>query len=187
MRLLVYGATGYTGKLLVAHAAARGLAPIAAGRSTERVKEVAAANGCEARVASLTDARALRAALEGVGVVLHAAGPFSATAEPMLEACLEARVHYLDVTGEVASVTPTLWAFSSPSVGLTALITDWERRIRSPGLISSGRMFSSEHWASNTEMPRWPSSCCNSFRISLESSNLCSAMILLPRKSTLSY
>ncbi len=100
-RLLIYGATGYTGKLLVAHAAARGLAPIAAGRHAARVKEVAAAHGCEARVAALDDERALRAALEGVAVVLHAAGPFSATARPMLEACLAARAHYLDVTGEV--------------------------------------------------------------------------------------
>jgi short subunit dehydrogenase-like uncharacterized protein len=99
--LMVYGATGYTGKLLVAHAAARGLAPIAAGRNAERVKQIGAAHGCEVRVAPLDDARALRAALDGVAVVLHAAGPFSATARPMLEACLDARAHYLDVTGEV--------------------------------------------------------------------------------------
>ena len=44
-RLLIYGATGYTGKLFAAHAAERGLAPIAAGRSAARVKAIAAQHG----------------------------------------------------------------------------------------------------------------------------------------------
>jgi short subunit dehydrogenase-like uncharacterized protein len=39
--------------------------------------------------------------LEGMDVVLHCAGPFSRTAEPMLEACLAHKVHYLDITGEI--------------------------------------------------------------------------------------
>jgi short subunit dehydrogenase-like uncharacterized protein len=100
-RLLIYGATGYTGKLFAAHAAARGLAPIVAGRSAHKVKEIAAQHGLEARVASLDDAGAVRSMLDGVACVLHAAGPFSATARPMLDACLAARAHYLDVTGEI--------------------------------------------------------------------------------------
>jgi short subunit dehydrogenase-like uncharacterized protein len=40
--------------------------------------------------------------LDEVGLVLHCAGPFSATGKPMIEACLEAGVHYLDITGEIA-------------------------------------------------------------------------------------
>jgi short subunit dehydrogenase-like uncharacterized protein len=40
-------------------------------------------------------------ALDDVACVLHAAGPFSATAAPMVEACLGTRTHYLDVTGEI--------------------------------------------------------------------------------------
>jgi short subunit dehydrogenase-like uncharacterized protein len=99
--LLIYGATGYSGRLLATHAAERGLAPIVAGRSAEKVKELAARLGVEARVASLDDAPALRAMLDGVGCVLHAAGPFSATARQMLDACLAARAHYLDITGEI--------------------------------------------------------------------------------------
>ena len=100
-RLLIYGATGYTGKLFAAHAAALGLAPILAGRNANTVKAIAAQHGLEARVAAIDDASALRGILEGVSCVLHAAGPFSATARPMLEACLAARAHYLDVTGEI--------------------------------------------------------------------------------------
>ena len=55
-RLLVYGATGYTGGLLAALARERGLAPIVAGRSRAKVEAVAARLGVEARVASVDDA-----------------------------------------------------------------------------------------------------------------------------------
>src|SRR4029450_5888511 len=49
------------------------------------------------------DPAALDAALQGVTAVLHCAGPFSATARPMVEACLRRRVHYLDITGEIGA------------------------------------------------------------------------------------
>src|SRR5262249_20630025 len=39
--------------------------------------------------------------LVGIGCVLHAAGPFAITARPMIEACLAAPAHYLDITGEL--------------------------------------------------------------------------------------
>jgi short subunit dehydrogenase-like uncharacterized protein len=100
-RLLIYGSTGYSGKLLAIHAAASGLAPIVAGRSAEKVKALGAQLGAEARVASIDHPLALRDMLDGVGCVIHAAGPFSATAQQMLEACLAKRAHYLDITGEV--------------------------------------------------------------------------------------
>lgn len=40
--------------------------------------------------------------LEGHALVLNCAGPFSATAEPMMQACIAAKAHYLDITGEIA-------------------------------------------------------------------------------------
>ncbi len=102
MSLLLYGATGYTGRLILAEALARGLRPILSGRTADAVRMLAAAHGLEARPVSLTDAGALRRALEGVRAVLHCAGPFVHTAAPMLEACLDAGAHYLDITGEIA-------------------------------------------------------------------------------------
>jgi short subunit dehydrogenase-like uncharacterized protein len=39
--------------------------------------------------------------IAGVGAVLHCAGPFVATCEPMLDACIKAGAHYLDITGEL--------------------------------------------------------------------------------------
>ena len=100
-RLLIYGATGYSGRLLAQHAAERGLAPIVAGRSADKLKALASKLGVEARVAAIDDAPGLRGIMDGVACVIHAAGPFSATARQMLEACLAARSHYLDITGEI--------------------------------------------------------------------------------------
>ena len=99
--ILVYGATGYTGKLIARAASARGARPILAGRSLDKVKAVAEPLGFAARAFSLYDRARIDAALEGVSTVLSAAGPFSATAGPMVEACLRNRVHYLDITGEI--------------------------------------------------------------------------------------
>src|SRR4029453_16742431 len=83
-RLLVYGATGYTGGLLAALAQERGLAPILAGRSRAKVEAVAARLGVEARVAAVDDAASLREMLRGVACVISSAGPFAGTARQML-------------------------------------------------------------------------------------------------------
>ena len=100
--LLVYGAYGYTGKLVVAEAVATGLRPVLAGRNAGALAAVAAPHGLAHRAASLDDQRALDAALEGVRVVLHCAGPFVRTSRLMVDACLRRGVHYLDITGELA-------------------------------------------------------------------------------------
>ena len=100
-RLLIYGANGYTGELIARKAAAQGLAPILAGRSAAPVQALGRELGCESRVFSLDDPAAAVPALAGCRVVLHCAGPFSATAAPMMAACLAARAHYTDITGEI--------------------------------------------------------------------------------------
>lgn len=100
-RLLVYGATGYTGRLIVARALALGLQPVLAGRDEATLRAQAAPLGLEHRVAALHRPTALDAMLHGMAVVLHAAGPFSHTALPMATACVRNGVHYLDVTGEL--------------------------------------------------------------------------------------
>src|SRR5206468_1467866 len=98
---LLYGATGYTGKKIAQQAVRQGLRPILAGRG-DGVRRVAAELGLPARVFGLDDAAAVRTGLDGVHAVLHCAGPFSATAAPMIEACLATGAHYLDITGEIA-------------------------------------------------------------------------------------
>lgn len=98
---LLYGAYGYTGRLIVAQALEQGLRPVLSGRDSAQVQALAAETGLEARPVGLGDPAALRRALEGIELVLHAAGPFVETAAPMVEACLAAGAHYLDITGEI--------------------------------------------------------------------------------------
>lgn len=102
--LMIYGATGYTGKLLSAEAVRRGLVPILAGRDNVRLQEVANSLGLkETRAFALDDPTAVRRGLDGIDCVLHAAGPFATTARPMMEACLDTSTHYLDITGELST------------------------------------------------------------------------------------
>lgn len=99
--ILVYGAYGYTGELVLRRAREVGLDVVAAGRDDARTAAVARAHGFAHRVAALEDTVALDRILDGVRVVLHCAGPFARTSRPMVEACLRRGVHYLDVTGEI--------------------------------------------------------------------------------------
>jgi short subunit dehydrogenase-like uncharacterized protein len=98
---MLYGANGYTGRLILAEAVRRGHKPIVAGRNAAEVGALARQYKLPARVFDLTHADTTRAGLNGASLVLHCAGPFSATAAPMLEACLANRAHYLDITGEI--------------------------------------------------------------------------------------
>ena len=100
MQWMIYGANGYTGRLIAQEAKARGLAPVLAGRS-DAVAALAQELGLAHRRFDLADPDAVRAGLDGIGLVLHCAGPFSATCAPMLEGCLAAGAHYLDITGEI--------------------------------------------------------------------------------------
>jgi short subunit dehydrogenase-like uncharacterized protein len=84
--VLIYGAYGYTGALIAERAVAEGARPILAGRSEEKLRPFAERLGCPSRSFGLDDRNRLDAGLDRVDVVLHCAGPFSSTAEPMVEA-----------------------------------------------------------------------------------------------------
>lgn len=102
--LLVYGATGFTGSLLVGALLEHGVRPLIAGRDERKLAAAAERLGVAYRVAELHDAKSLGTALGGVGVVVHVAGPFVRTARPMAEACLRAGAHYLDLGGEALGI-----------------------------------------------------------------------------------
>jgi short subunit dehydrogenase-like uncharacterized protein len=98
---MIYGAYGYTGALLAEAAMRRGHRPLLAGRDAERLRPLAESLGLAWVAVDLADAPALRQAIRRVDLVLHAAGPFVFTSQPMVDACLAEGVHYLDITGEV--------------------------------------------------------------------------------------
>ena len=72
------------------------------GRSADAVSRLASNLELAMRTFDLTDPERVAEGLEGVKVLLNCAGPFSRTAKPLVEACLRQRVHYLDITGELA-------------------------------------------------------------------------------------
>ena len=99
---MIYGATGYTGRLIAQQAVERGMRPILAGRNGPAINALAAELDLEARVVSLVDSTALSAALRDVAAVVHCAGPFAHTWRSMVETCIATGTHYLDITGEIS-------------------------------------------------------------------------------------
>lgn len=101
MTWMLYGAYGYTGRLVAELAVARGERPVLAGRRAEPLRALADRLDLPRQVVALDDPAAVDRALEGIDVVAHCAGPFSATSAPMVAACLRCGAHYADVTGEI--------------------------------------------------------------------------------------
>lgn len=100
-KFLLYGAYGYTGRLIAELAKEQGMEPVLAGRSSEKTRQLAEELEMEYRVFGLDSAEGIDDGLDGMPVVLHTAGPFVHTARPMMEACLRNGIHYLDITGEI--------------------------------------------------------------------------------------
>jgi short subunit dehydrogenase-like uncharacterized protein len=98
---MLYGANGYTGELCAEEAIKRGQKPILAGRRADAVRPLAEKLGLPWRAFPLDDPGRIAEQLAGVKAVLLCAGPFSHTSAPVVEACLKAGTHYLDVTGEI--------------------------------------------------------------------------------------
>ncbi|HEY5648023.1 MAG TPA: saccharopine dehydrogenase NADP-binding domain-containing protein [Nitrospiria bacterium] len=98
---MIYGAGGYTGTLIAEEAVRRGHAPVLAGRPSKRMEALQSRLGLEEAVFSLEKEADIADAVGHVDLVFHAAGPFVDTAGPMVRACLDRGVHYLDITGEL--------------------------------------------------------------------------------------
>lgn len=93
---LIYGANGFTGRLVAQLAKQMGLSPILAGRNGDAVSKLAAELGFSWRCFDVN-----RPDLQGIRLVLSCAGPFSRTAPALIAACVSSGVHYLDITGEM--------------------------------------------------------------------------------------
>jgi len=100
-KLMIYGATGYTGRMAAEQAAAAGTHVIVAGRSEAALVTLAVSLGVEFCVFALEDIAVIDQSLGGVGILLNCAGPFAKTAEVLMRACIRNEVHYLDVAAEL--------------------------------------------------------------------------------------
>ena len=100
--LMIYGANGYTGKLIVKEAVAKGFTPIVAGRNKAAIEQIAKEYSLPLRVFNLDEPSTVEENLRDVFLVIHCAGPFSSTAKPMMHGCLASKTHYTDITGEIS-------------------------------------------------------------------------------------
>ncbi len=103
-RIVVFGATGYTGRLVVAELVALGCRPVVAGRTAAQVEALAAGHGLDAAVADATRPGSVRALLEPGDVLVTTVGPYSLYGQSALDAAVDARAHYLDIAGEAGFV-----------------------------------------------------------------------------------
>jgi short subunit dehydrogenase-like uncharacterized protein len=131
--VLLYGATGYTGREVARRLAAEGAPVRLAGRDAARVSAVADRLGLPWTAFGLSDTEALQGVVDAAEVVLNAAGPFADTCTPVLDACLHAGVSYLDLNGEWPGFLEAqrrdaearaAGAMVMPGVGLTICATD---------------------------------------------------------------
>lgn len=108
-RILLYGATGFSGSLIAAEAAARlqgewaakGIEVVLASRDARRLALLAARVGLDWTAFGLDDRTQVLRALRGFDVVVNAAGPFAFTGERLAKSCIATNCHYVDINGEV--------------------------------------------------------------------------------------
>lgn len=101
MEWMIYGANGYTGELIAREAKRQGTAPVLAGRSAAKIAALASELKLPSKAFRLEAPSELVEVLRSVRLVLNCAGPFSKTADTLMRACIAAKAHYLDITGEI--------------------------------------------------------------------------------------
>lgn len=146
--ILLFGATGYTGRL-TAHALARRGADFAiAGRNRRRLQDLAdATGGPEVRVAAVGDPGALTQALVDVKVLITCVGPFVEFGATAVEAALRAGVHYIDSTGEGAFIETLIASRSqearkagiamAPALGFDEVPADTAATLATDGMVNA--------------------------------------------------
>jgi short subunit dehydrogenase-like uncharacterized protein len=130
-RIIVFGATGYTGRLATEALIERGERPLLAGRNADRLSALASElGGLETAVADVAEPSSVRALVEPGDVMLATVGPFARWGDPAVEAVIAAGASYLDSTGEPAFIRRVFERFGpaaerAGAVLLTAFGYDW--------------------------------------------------------------
>jgi short subunit dehydrogenase-like uncharacterized protein len=98
--IVLYGASGYTGRIVAGELRRRGVEHVLSGRSRDKLGPLGAEHGTPVRAVSLDDERGLRELLEGASAVINCAGPFTRAGDALVRAAVDSRTHYVDSTGE---------------------------------------------------------------------------------------
>ncbi|MDQ2676807.1 MAG: saccharopine dehydrogenase NADP-binding domain-containing protein [Actinomycetota bacterium] len=130
-RVVLFGATGYTGDLTARAMVERGMRPVLAARRREAVEALAAElGGLEAAVADVSDHASIRALVEPGDTLVTTVGPFARWGDPALDAAIDAGAHYIDSTGEPPFVRKVFEeggprAERTGTIAMTAMGYDW--------------------------------------------------------------
>jgi short subunit dehydrogenase-like uncharacterized protein len=130
-RIVLFGATGYTGRLTAAAMVARGDRPVLAARSAERVAALATElGGLETAVADVEDPASVRELVEPGDALVATVGPFARWGDPAARAAIDSGAAYIDSTGEPAFIRRVFERFGpqaeASGAGLvTAFGYDW--------------------------------------------------------------
>lgn len=132
-KLIIYGAYGYSAKLILENLAKKEIKPMLAGRDEYKLRQVSNQFDCDYVVFNLENEDVIKNNLENYHTLLNCAGPFKFTAEKLMRTCLETHTNYLDITGEIP-VLETAWRFNHaakekgitilPAVGFDVIPTD---------------------------------------------------------------
>jgi short subunit dehydrogenase-like uncharacterized protein len=126
MKIAVFGANGYQGKLVVAELAQRDIEAVLVGRDLARLAQAAAALGLpdvEKRLATVDDHPRLIEALRGCDAVINCAGPFTPSGAAVVSAAITGGLHYVDTAGEqlyISSIFDT-FAAAAEATGVTVV------------------------------------------------------------------
>jgi short subunit dehydrogenase-like uncharacterized protein len=132
-RVVLFGATGYTGRLTAEAMVERGLRPVLAARSQSKLDELAAELGgerLETATADVSDPPSVAALVESGDVLVTTVGPFARWGQPAAAAATTAGAHYIDSTGEPVFIREVFERYGPAAeqagIGmLTAMGYDW--------------------------------------------------------------
>lgn len=118
-RIVLFGATGYTGTLTAEELARAGVPAVLAGRSPERLRALAGrlTGGFTVAIADVADPAGVASLVEPGDVLVSTVGPFARRGEPAVRAAVERHAHYLDSTGEPCFVRTVFEEFGPPAAG----------------------------------------------------------------------
>ena len=138
-RVVLFGATGYTGELTARARADRGMRPVRAARRRDALEALAAdLGGLDTEVADVSDPGSVRALVERGDTLVTTVGPFARWGDVALDAAIANGAHYIDSTGEPPFIRRVFEeagprAEAASSVVMTALGYDWV-----PGNLTGG-------------------------------------------------
>ncbi|HKP91034.1 MAG TPA: saccharopine dehydrogenase NADP-binding domain-containing protein [Thermoleophilaceae bacterium] len=130
-RIVIFGATGYTGRHTAERLVESGVRPVLAARNVERVRALGdELGGLEVAVADVGRPESVRDLVGAGDVLVATVGPFTRWGDPAVEAAIAAGAHYLDSTGESAFIRRVFEHFGpraeAAGIGMvTAFGFDW--------------------------------------------------------------